>query len=295
MELYSPKTIEDIRRRYGFSLSKSLGQNFLTDGNIIRDIIEGADIGENDLVVEIGPGLGVLTAAAAEKAASVVALEIDSRLIPILEETLGGFDNVEVIEGDVLKTDINEIIRRKRREEAFTGKVRVIGNLPYYITTPIIMNLLENRVEADTITVMMQKEVADRINSGPGTKSYGAISVAVQYYCTVSKVMNVPASVFVPRPKVDSAVLNLTLREEMPVELRDRELFFRCVRAGFGQRRKTLSNSLTGVGGLEKNDIAEILRRTDTDPRRRAETLDIGEFAAIANAAYDYLAERETN
>lgn len=294
MELYSPRTIEYIKARYGFSLSKSLGQNFITDVNVLRDIVEGAEVDAEDLVIEIGPGIGSLTAEAAKAAAAVVAVEIDSRLIPILEETLADFDNVEVINRDVLKTDLNEIIERKRSEGAFSGKVRIMGNLPYYITTPIIMKLLEAEVNADSITVMMQKEVADRINSGPGTKSYGAISVAVQYYCTVSKVATVPAAVFVPRPKVDSAVLNLKLREEKPAELIDRDLFFACVKAGFGQRRKTLLNSLTGVRGLEKKDIEHILITTETDPRRRAETLTIGEFAEIANCIAKYTEDRES-
>lgn len=289
MELYSPKAIEYIKARYGFSLSKSLGQNFLTDPNVLYEIIEGAEVGEDDLVIEIGPGIGTLTAEAAQTAAAVVAVEVDNRLIPILENTLGDFDNVEIINNDILKTDVNEIIDRKRRAGEFTGKVRIIGNLPYYITTPIIMKLLEAEVKADSITIMMQKEVADRIKSQPGNKSYGAISVAVQYYCTVSKVANVPASVFVPRPKVDSAVLNLTLRDEKPAELKDKELFFACVKAGFGQRRKTLLNALTGLRGLEKEKVLEILQETGTDPRRRAETLRIEEFAKIANCIFDYI------
>lgn len=289
MELYSPKAIEYIKARYGFSLSKSLGQNFLTDPNVLYEIIEGAEVGEDDLVIEIGPGIGTLTAEAAQTAAAVVAVEVDNRLIPILEDTLGDFDNVEIINNDILKTDVNEIIDRKRRAGEFTGKVRIIGNLPYYITTPIIMKLLEAEVKADSITIMMQKEVADRIKSQPGNKSYGAISVAVQYYCTVSKVANVPASVFVPRPKVDSAVLNLTLRDEKPAELKDKELFFACVKAGFGQRRKTLLNALTGLRGLEKEKVLEILQETGTDPRRRAETLRIEEFAKIANCIFDYI------
>lgn len=289
MELYSPKAIEYIKARYGFSLSKSLGQNFLTDPNVLYEIIEGAEVGEDDLVIEIGPGIGTLTAEAAQTAAAVVAVEVDNRLIPILEDTLGDFDNVEIINNDILKTDVNEIIDRKRRAGEFTGKVRIIGNLPYYITTPIIMKLLEAEVKADSITIMMQKEVADRIKSQPGNKSYGAISVAVQYYCTVSKVANVPAYVFVPRPKVDSAVLNLTLRDEKPAELKDKELFFACVKAGFGQRRKTLLNALTGLRGLEKEKVLEILQETGTDPRRRAETLRIEEFAKIANCIFDYI------
>lgn len=284
MELYSPATIKDIKQRFDFQLSKSLGQNFITDRNVLDSIIEGAEIAEEDLVIEIGPGIGVLTVEAAQVAAKVIAIEIDSKLIPILKETLGAFDNIEVINQDILKTDLNEIIKAEREKGSFTGGVHIIGNLPYYITTPIVMQILEDDVEAESITVMMQKEVADRIRSNPGKKTYGAISVAVQYYCTVEKVASVPKEVFIPRPKVDSTVLNFRIREEKPVELKDRNIFFRCIKAGFGQRRKTLLNSLTGVEGLQKDDVKAVLEETGIDAVRRAETLTIEEFAAIANA-----------
>jgi len=283
MKLYSPSTIADIKARYNFQLSKSLGQNFLTDVHIIERIVEGSGAGEDDLVIEIGPGIGVLTAEAAQVAAKVIAIEIDKNLIPILQETLGEFDNVQVINQDVLKTDLNQIIADERAAGTFTGGVKIIGNLPYYITTPIIMGLLESGVEADSITVMMQKEVADRIKSAPGNKIYGAISAAVQYYCEVEQIAVVPKEVFVPRPKVDSAVLNLAVRKEKPVDLVDEKLFFACIKAGFGQRRKTLLNSLTGTAGLSKDEIKEVLSVAGIDPVRRAETLDMGEFAAIAN------------
>ena len=245
--------------------------------------MEGSDVGEDDLVIEIGPGIGVLTAEAAESAAKVVAIEIDKKLIPILAETLAEYDNIRVINQDILKTDINEIIREEREAGSFTGGVKIMGNLPYYITTPIIMGILEKGVEADSITIMMQKEVADRIKAAPGGKIYGAISAAVQYYCEVEQVASVPKEVFVPRPKVDSAVLKLSIRKERPVDLIDEKSFFACIKAGFGQRRKTLLNSLTGVNGLPKEDIKEILEAAGVDPARRAETLDINEFAAIAN------------
>ena len=221
MKLYSPSTIADIRERYNFQLSRSLGQNFITDRSIIERIVEGAGVGENDLVIEIGPGIGVLTAEAAEAAAIVIAVEIDSKLIPILSETLAEYDNIKVINQDILKTDVNKIIEEEKAAGNFTGAVRIIGNLPYYITTPIIMGLLESGVKADSITVMMQKEVADRIKASPGSKTYGAISAAVQYYCIVEQIASVPKEVFVPRPKVDSAVLNLHIRKEKPVELTD--------------------------------------------------------------------------
>ena len=285
MKLYSPSTIADIRERYNFQLSRSLGQNFITDRSIIERIVEGAGVGENDLVIEIGPGIGVLTAEAAEAAARVIAVEIDSKLIPILSETLAEYDNIKVINQDILKTDVNKIIEEEKAAGNFTGAFRIIGNLPYYITTPIIMGLLESGVKADSITVMMQKEVADRIKASPGSKTYGAISAAVQYYCIVEQIASVPKEVFVPRPKVDSAVLNLHIRKEKPVELTDEKMFFACIRSGFGQRRKTLLNSLTGTAGLSKEDIRNILSTAGIDPVRRAETLNMEEFAAIANEA----------
>lgn len=284
MKLYAPSTIQAIKDRHDFKLSKSLGQNFITDKSVIEKIIEGSEIGEEDLVIEIGPGIGVLTAEAAEAAMKVVAVEIDKKLIPILEETLGGYDNVRVINQDILKTDLNKIIEEERTAGNFTGGVKVIGNLPYYITTPIIMELLEKGVEAESITIMMQKEVADRIKASPGGKIYGALSVAVQYYCTVEQIASVPKEVFVPRPKVDSAVLRLSVREEKPVQLTDEKVFFACIKHGFGQRRKTLLNSLTGVCGLSKEQVKSVLSETGIDAVRRAETLSIEEFAAIANS-----------
>lgn len=283
MKLYAPSTIQAIKDRHDFKLSKSLGQNFITDRSVIEKIIDGSEIGEEDLVIEIGPGIGVLTAEAAEAAMRVVAVEIDKKLIPILEETLGEYDNIRVINQDILKTDINEIIREERTAGHFTGGVKIIGNLPYYITTPIIMELLENGVKAESITIMMQKEVADRIKASPGGKTYGALSVAVQYYCTVEQIASVPREVFIPRPKVDSAVLRLSVRDEKPVQLTDEKVFFACIRHGFGQRRKTLLNSLTGVCGLSKEQVKGVLAEAGVDAVRRAETLSIEEFAAIAN------------
>ena len=278
MKLYAPSTIREIKEKYGFKLSKSLGQNFLTDKNIIDKIIDATEITDEDLVIEIGPGIGVLTAEACQKAKRVVAVEIDRNLIPILEDTLSEYNNVEIINQDVLKTDLNEII-----EKSGCRRAKVIGNLPYYITTPIIMALLEGGIHADSITIMMQKEVADRIKSNPGTKAYGALSVDVQYYCTVRNVAVVPKEVFFPAPKVDSAVLRLDLRDEKPVELDDEKMFFRCIKAGFGQRRKTLSNSLIGLGDVTKEEVKSCLEAAGIDEKRRAETLNLDEFAAIAN------------
>lgn len=278
MKLYAPSTIREIKEKYGFRLSKGLGQNFLTDKNIIDKIIEATNITDEDLVIEIGPGVGVLTAEAALRARKVTAIEIDRNLIPILRDTLAEFSNVEIINADVLKTDINEIIDREK-----CTKVRIIGNLPYYITTPIIMYLLEGHVKMDSLTIMMQKEVADRIKAGPGSKTYGALSVAVQYYCEVQNVSSVPKEVFFPEPKVDSAVLKLSIRGEKPAEVLDEKMFFRCVRAGFGQRRKTLSNSLTGIGAVTKDEVNQCLAQVGIDQKRRAETLSLEEFARIAN------------
>ena len=278
-KLYSPAKMAQLRAKHDFRHSKSLGQNFLSDKNIIDAIIEGSEIGAEDLVIEIGPGMGVLTAAAAECASRVVAVEIDRHLIPILTETLENYDNVEIINADVMKTDLSEVVEKYRT----SGKVRIIGNLPYYITTPIVMKVLEERVPADSITIMMQKEVADRIKASPGSKTYGALSVAVGFYCTVRHIANAPKEVFVPRPKVDSTVIRLDVRQERPVELVDEKLFFETIKKGFGQRRKTLLNSLTGIRGMPKESIAAVLADCGIDFRRRAETLSMSEFADLAN------------
>ena len=278
MKLYEPSTIKKIREEYGFRFSKSLGQNYLTDKNIIDEIVDGAGIGQEDTVLEIGPGIGVITYEAAQLAKKVIAVEIDKSLLPILAETLSEYDNVKVINEDILKLDINKLIEDEGMEN-----VKIMGNLPYYITTPIIMKILEEGVKASSITIMMQKEVADRIKAGPGTKAYGALSVAVQYYCTVDKVASVPRSVFVPQPNVDSVVLRLNIRSEKAVKLDNEKLFFDCVKAGFGQRRKTLLNSLQKVNGVDKNIVMQSLASAGIDESRRAETLTIEEFALIAN------------
>lgn len=287
MDLSSPGTVKSIREKYGLQLSKSLGQNFITDRNILEKIIEGAGVEDGDMVVEIGPGIGVLTAELAQRASFVTAVEIDGRLIPILEETLAEYDNIRIVNQDILKTDLSQIIEESRQAGRFTGKVHIIGNLPYYITTPIIMKLLEEQVPADSITVMMQKEVADRIKSAPGSKTYGAISVAVQYYCRVIKVTDVPKEAFVPRPKVESTVLNLEPLDAKAIELKDEKAFMRCIKAGFAQRRKTLLNSLASAGGMDKDKVKMILASAGIDPGRRAETLTVEEFGRIANEAAD--------
>ncbi len=279
-----------LKKKYGFKNSKSLGQNFLRDMSVIEAIIEGSEIGPEDLVIEIGPGMGVLTAAAAEAAEKVVAIEIDSRLIPLLRETLAGYFNITVVNADIMKTDLAALIG-EHKTPGGDGKVRILGNIPYYITTPILMKLLEDRVEAETITLMMQKEVADRIQAEPGSRTYGALSVAVGFYCEVERIADVPKECFSPPPKVDSAVIRMDRRETPPAEVKSETVFFEVVKAGFGKRRKTLANALTGMRGLGKEEAGLMLERAGIEASRRAETLDIAEFAALANVIADYLEE----
>ena len=287
MDLSSPGVVKAIREKYGLQPSKSLGQNFITDRNVLERIVEGSGIGADDMVIEIGPGIGVLTAALAERAAFVTAVEIDGRLLPVLEETLAGYRNVRILIEDILKTDIGQIIEESRAEGLFSGKVHIVGNLPYYITTPIIMKLLEDQVPADSITVMMQKEVADRIRSAPGSRTYGAISAAVQYYCSVTKITDVPKEAFVPRPKVESTVLRLEPLREKQIAVKDEKMYLRCVKAGFAQRRKTLLNSLSAAGGIDKETVRRTLEKAGIDPGRRAETLTVEEFGRIADGLSD--------
>lgn len=280
---FSEGRIKAIMAQNKAGFSKKLGQNFLTDYNVIQDIVLGAEICGEDHVIEIGPGIGVLTVACADYAGYVTAVEIDRKLIPILSKTVEGYDNVEIINQDILKTDIEELCRTAKEKHDFLRHVKIVGNLPYYITTPIIMKLLETEVPAESITIMMQREVADRLTAEPGKKAYGAITAAVQYYCTIDTIVQVPAEAFVPKPKVDSTVLRLNIRKDKPVELKDEKLFFEVVKAGFSQRRKTLLNCLTGFKGKSKEEMAEFLLDLGIEPSRRAETLSIQEFADIAN------------
>ncbi len=279
MKLYAPSTIREIRDRFGFRFSKSLGQNFLTDKNIIDQILEGSGITGDDLVIEIGPGIGVITREAAQVVHKVIAIEIDTNLIPILNWTLGDLENVEIVNQDVLKTQLNDLIAK----ESFPGVVRVVGNLPYYITTPIIMKLLEDQVPAASITVMMQKEVADRLTAKPGTKDFGAISLMVEYFAEAKEIVKVPRTVFVPQPKVDSTVLRLDIRDEKPVKVEDEEFLFKVIKAGFGQRRKTLSNALSVLKGYDKATILRCLEEAGIDPVRRGETLSLEEYARLSD------------
>ena len=276
----SPRKTKETVAKHNFRFSKSLGQNFLIDQNIITKIIDGAGITSEENVLEIGPGIGSLTQELAERAKKVVAIEIDKSLIPILKETLQGKDNVEIINADVLKVDLHKILN----EQFNGGDVKVIGNLPYYITTPIIMKCLEDKVPIKAIIIMIQKEVADRMKAKPGTKDYGALSVAVQYYCTVENIVNVPPTVFIPQPKVDSSVIKLNILPEPRVKVVSENIFFGLVKDSFGKRRKTLLNALSsGNLQLSKDLIREVFTICGIDEKRRGETLSLEEFALLAN------------
>ena len=297
MALYQKSQVRKIRNEHDFRFTKSLGQNFLVDGDVVESIIDGSLIGPEDLVIEIGPGMGTLTLPASERACKLIAVELDKELIPILRQTLAGRDNVEIINEDIMKVDLADLIREKTGANCINsegsgegsngtdlaGAVRIIGNLPYYITTPIIMKVLKENVPAKSLTFMMQKEVADRITAGPGTKDYGALSVSVQYHCIAEKICDAPAECFEPRPKVDSQVLMLTLRDEKAVRVKDESVFNACVKAGFAQRRKTLTNCMTAVLGNDKELIKRVLTDAGIDPARRAETLTIEEFGRLAD------------
>jgi 16S rRNA (adenine1518-N6/adenine1519-N6)-dimethyltransferase len=274
------KTIEVIQK-YEFAFQKKFGQNFLIDTHVLDKIISAAEITKDDLVVEIGPGIGTMTQYLACAAREVVAIEIDKMLIPILQDTLSAYDNVTIINEDVLKVDLNKLAEEKNGGRP----VKVVANLPYYITTPIIMGLFENHVPLHSITIMVQKEVADRMRMGPGTKDYGALSLAVQYYAEPYLVANVPPNCFMPRPNVGSAVIRLTVHEKPPVTVRDESLMFRLIRASFNQRRKTLANGLNNSPELHysKEQIAEAIEKLGTSPSIRGEALTLEQFAQLAD------------
>ncbi|SHK60346.1 16S rRNA (adenine(1518)-N(6)/adenine(1519)-N(6))-dimethyltransferase RsmA [Paramaledivibacter caminithermalis] len=279
-KLSSPKITKEIVNKYGFKFSKSLGQNFLIDENIIYKIIEGSQITKEDIIVEVGPGIGTLTQYLADKAEKVLAIEIDKSLIPILEETLKDYENVEVINSDVLDLDLKGLIENKFPDR----KVKVVANLPYYVTTPIIMKFLEEEVPVKDIVVMVQKEVADRLKAKPKTKDYGSLSVAVQYYCEPEIITRVPKSVFIPNPNVESTVIRLKVLENPKVNVKDKKVFLNVVRASFAKRRKTLLNSLSFSDfELSKDEIKKILKASNIDSNRRGESLTIQEFAILSN------------
>lgn len=278
--LISPKVTKEIVKKHGFRFSKSLGQNFLVDENILYKIIDGAEVNEEDMVIEVGPGIGTLTQGLADRAGKVVAVEIDKTLIPILGETLADRDNVDVINEDILKIDIHKLIDEKSQGRP----VKVIANLPYYVTTPIIMKFLEEKVPIQNIVVMIQKEVADRMQAKPNTKDYGSLSVAVQYYCDPEIVARVPKTVFIPQPKIESTVIRLKVLKEPKVKVQNEKMLFAVVKAAFGKRRKTLLNALSNSGlNIDKETIKKALENADIEANRRGETLTIEEFAKLAD------------
>ena len=279
--LGNPKNTIEILNKYKFVFQKRYGQNFLIDEHVLGKIIRSAGITEEDFVIEIGPGIGTLTQYLAASAREVAAIEIDDALIPILEDTLSGYDNVTVIHDDVLKVDLTRLAEEKNGGRP----VKVVANLPYYITTPIIMGLFENHVPLDSITIMVQKEVADRMKTGPGSKDYGALSLAVQYYARPELVANVPPNCFMPRPRVGSAVIRLTRHEKPPVEVQDEKLMFGIIRASFNQRRKTLVNGLGNAPELHlpKEKTEAVLEEMGLSPSVRGEALDLAGFAELSN------------
>lgn len=278
-KLSNPQVTIDIIKKYDFAFQKRFGQNFLIDGRVIDKIISAAEITKEDTVLEIGPGIGTMTQYLAEAAGQVIAVEIDKNLLPIYEETLADYDNVTIINNDILKVDIHELIKGKAQ------KVKVVANLPYYITTPIIMGLFENHIPAESITVMVQKEVADRMQSGPGSKDYGALSLAVQYYAKPYIVANVPPNCFMPRPNVGSAVIRLTSWEEPPVAVKDEKLMFKLIRASFNQRRKTLQNGINNSPDLSfsKEQVVNALREMGLSESVRGEALTLKQFARLSD------------
>lgn len=280
-DLGKPQNTIAVLQKYNFNFQKKFGQNFLIDPRVLEKIIQAAEITQEDFVLEIGPGIGTMTQYLCENAREVAAVEIDRNLIPILADTLSAYENVEVLNEDILKVDINRLAQEKNQGRP----IKVVANLPYYITTPIIMGLFESHVPVDSITIMVQKEVAERMQAGPGTKDYGALSLAVRYYARPEIVANVPPNCFIPRPKVGSAVIRLIRHRENPVQVRDERLMFRMIRASFNQRRKTLVNGLNNGAelNLEKQQIVNALGTMGLAPDIRGEALTLEQFAALSN------------
>lgn len=280
-KLSNPQVTIETIKKHGFDFQKKFGQNFLIDAHVLEKIMDAAEITQEDCVLEIGPGIGTMTQYLAERARKVIAVEIDSKLIPILKETLGSYDNVQIINEDILKLDIEALVAEENQ-----GKpIKVVANLPYYITTPIIMGLFEQHVPLNNITVMVQKEVADRMQVGPGTKDYGALSLAVQYYAKPYIVANVPPNCFIPRPNVASAVIRLTRYQEPPVKVQDEKLMFRLIRASFNQRRKTLVNGIGNAPELPftKEQTTQALEQMGLSVTIRGEALTLEEFAELSD------------
>ena len=287
LNVSSPAVARSLLDRFGLRARKSLGQNFLIDGNIIHKIVDAAQVEPDDVVVEIGPGLGALTTVLAARAKKVLAVEIDRGLIRALTEALSGTDRVEVICRDALKTDFDELVQEQTGGACGPGgePYKLVGNLPYYITSPLLMHLLINRFNLSRMVVMVQQEVAARLTAQPGTRDYGAVTVAVKYFTQPELLFRVPRTVFYPAPAVDSAVVRFEVLKKPPVAVRDEGLFFKVVRASFGQRRKTILNALSGASlGLNREDCLAVLEKAGIDFRRRGETLDLHEFAGVAEA-----------
>lgn len=282
-DVATPSRTKALLNQYGFNFKKSLGQNFLIDVNIIQKIIDASDIGENTGIIEIGPGMGSLTEQLAKNAKKVVAFEIDQRLIPVLKDTMGPYENVEIINEDILKADIAHYVTEHLTD---CDNIMVVANLPYYITTPILLNLMQQTLPIDGYVVMMQKEVGERLNAQVGTKAYGSLSIVTQYYTETSKVLTVPKTVFLPPPNVDSIVVKLMKRQTPEVDIDDEDRFFKMTKAAFSQRRKTINNNYQSLfvdGKANKEIIKKWLETSDIDPRRRGETLSIKEFAKLYN------------
>lgn len=284
-DVSTPRRTKEIISRHGFSFKKSLGQNFLIDQNILGKIVGAADLDKSKGALEIGPGIGALTEKLAQTAGKVTAVEIDQRLLPILDEVLEPYPNVQVVHGDVLKLDLHALFAAQFRE---CSSVSVVANLPYYVTTPILMNLLEAGLPLENIVVMIQKEVAERMAASPGGKEYGSLSIAVQYYSVPELVCTVPHSVFIPQPNVESAVIRLRVRSNPPVSVSDEAFFFEVVHASFAQRRKTISNNLKSrfFAGEGRERLESLLAEAGIEPSRRAETLSLDEFAALSNTLW---------
>jgi 16S rRNA (adenine1518-N6/adenine1519-N6)-dimethyltransferase len=287
-DIATPGRTKEILEKYKLKLKKSLGQNFLIDTNILDRIVDAGNVSEQTGVIEIGPGIGALTEQLAKRAKKVVAFEIDQRLLPVLEDTLSPYDNITIIHSDVLKADVSQVIQE---HFADIKEIMVVANLPYYVTTPILMKLLEEKLPIQTIVVMIQKEVAERIGAKPGTKSYGSLSIAAQYYAEAEVAFTVPKTVFIPQPNVDSAILKMVVRSEPPIQVIDESFFFKVTRASFTQRRKTIINNLLHHFGGKENraNIEDALKEAEIDPIRRGETLSIEEFGSLSNALYKYL------
>lgn len=279
MNLATHKITKEFINKYNFKLTKSLGQNFLVDNNVLRKIVDSAEITKEDTVIEIGTGIGTLTKELSSKAKKVIAIEIDTNLLKILEETLVDCNNVTIINQDILKTDIKKILD----ENNVKGDIKIVANLPYYITTAIIMKFLESGIEFDSFVIMIQKEVASRILAKPSTKDYGSLTVAIQYYAESNIVMNVPKSAFIPEPNVESSVIKINIKKDRSINIKNEQLFFDVIRGSFSKRRKTILNSLSTYKNFNKNLIMKALNNSGIDEKRRGETLTIDEFAILTN------------